>query len=326
MHPAASVILFTTLSGAGYGVLALLAGLALAGAGLAGTGLAGAGLPQGWPAALALAGALVFVSGGLLASLAHLGRPERAWRAVTQIGSSWLSREGVLALLTYPAALLFGYGLLATPFDGWWWLAALALLLLTLATVFATGMIYASLKPIAAWRHGLVVPGYLLFAALSGALWLLPLDLATGMALQPGLGLAVPLLCLAGALLKILYWRGLDRQAMPSTAAALGLPEMTGVNVLDPPQTGSGYLQREMGFRVARKHARRLRRLTVLAGFLLPAVLAVLALLPVGAGTAVALALLAALLAQAGLLLERGLFFAEARHTVMLYYDAPPAR
>lgn len=317
MHPAASVILFTTLSGAGYGVLALLAGLVLA----------GAGLPQGWPAALALAGALVFVSGGLLASLAHLGRPERAWRAVTQIGSSWLSREGVLALLTYPAALLFGYGLLATPFDGWWWLAALALLLLTAATVFATGMIYASLEPIAAWRHGLVVPGYLLFAALSGALWLLPLDLATGMALQPGLGLAVPLLCLAGAALKILYWRALDRQAMPSTAAALGLPEMTGVNLLDPPQTGSGYLQREMGFRIARKHARRLRRLTVLAGFLLPGLLALLLLLlPLPMAVAVALALLAALLAQAGLLVERWLFFAEARHTVMLYYDSQPAR
>ena len=40
--------------------------------------------------------------GGLLASTFHLGHPERAWRAFSQWKTSWLSREGVLAV----AALL----------------------------------------------------------------------------------------------------------------------------------------------------------------------------------------------------------------------------
>jgi len=310
VHPAASVIVFTTLSGAGYGALALLAGFAAA----------GHALPPDWPLAIALLGALAFVSIGLLSSMLHLGRPERAWRAVTQFGSSWLSREGVLALLTYPAVLLFGYGLLATEFGGWWRLSALAVLVLAIATVVATGMIYASLKPIAAWRHRLVVPGYLVFAAGSGALWLLPLDLASGGAMQPALGIAAVLLCLLGAVLKVLYWRGLERQALPSRAAALGMPELAQATPLDPPQTSAGYLQREMGFRIARKHARRLRRLALLVGFLLPAVVAILALLPAAALPAALLGGLAAVLAQSGLLVERWLFFAEARHTVMLYY------
>jgi DMSO reductase anchor subunit len=96
MHPALSVILFTTASGAGYGLLALLGVLAPLGL-----------LPDA-PGfgAIALGTALVLVSAGLLASTAHLGHPERAWRAFSQWRTSWLSREGVAALATYlPAGL-----------------------------------------------------------------------------------------------------------------------------------------------------------------------------------------------------------------------------
>src|SRR3712207_4420362 len=94
MHPALSVIVFTTSSGMGYGLLTLL-------------GLGGAfGLLPAAPgfgiAAFALA--LGLVTAGLLSSLLHLGRPERAWRALSQWRSSWLSREGVLALATFVPA------------------------------------------------------------------------------------------------------------------------------------------------------------------------------------------------------------------------------
>lgn len=320
MHPAASVILFTTLSGAGYGLLGWLAVAALAGR-----------LLPPWPAAVALALGLLAVTAGLLASTFHLGHPERAWRALSQVGSSWLSREGVLALLTYPAALLFGYGLLFTGFGGAWPAAAAALLLLCAATVGATGMIYASLKPIPAWRHPLVVPGYLLFAASSGALWLLPLDQAFGTAPMPWLGLAAALLCAAGLVAKALYWGSLDRQGRhldgPQAAArgsALGLPELTAMRPLDPPQGEAGYLQREMGFRVARKHARRLRRIAALLAFLLPALLALLAAAAGESAFGLAAAVVAALSGLAGLLVERWLFFAEARHMVTAYYPTPP--
>ena len=97
MHPAYSVIFFTTASGAGYGLLAWLAASAMFGgiAHNAAFGVVGMGL------------ALALILGGLLSSTLHLGRPERAWRAFSQWRTSWLSREGVLALATFvPAGLL----------------------------------------------------------------------------------------------------------------------------------------------------------------------------------------------------------------------------
>jgi len=74
-----------------------------------------------------------------------------------------------------------------------------------------------------------------------------------------------------------------------------------------------------MGFRIARKHRLRLRLIARLTGFLVP-MLATLASLftPVGL-IAAAVAVLSAAL---GLVIERWLFFAEAKHTVMLYYGA----
>ncbi len=97
MHPAYSVIFFTTASGAGYGLLIWIGLVQLF-----------AGLPehQGfrWAAFIFAFG---LVTAGLLASTAHLGRPERAWRAFSQWQTSWLSREGVAAVFTYvPAGLL----------------------------------------------------------------------------------------------------------------------------------------------------------------------------------------------------------------------------
>ena len=85
MHPAFSVIAFTTLSGAGYGLLAAIAVAILAQASSARALLA------------LLALALVMITAGLLSSLAHLGKPQRAWRAMSQWRTSWLSREGLAA-------------------------------------------------------------------------------------------------------------------------------------------------------------------------------------------------------------------------------------
>ncbi|MCA8929188.1 MAG: dimethyl sulfoxide reductase anchor subunit, partial [Alphaproteobacteria bacterium] len=91
MHPAVSIIFFTTASGAGYGLLALM-------------GLFGAiGLlpADPWVGGFGLVLALVLVTAGLASSTYHLGHPERAWRALSQWKTSWLSREGVMAILTY---------------------------------------------------------------------------------------------------------------------------------------------------------------------------------------------------------------------------------
>src|SRR5882672_5238345 len=97
MHPAYSVILFTTASGAGLGLLAWLALF----------GMLGAVPAERWLGVAGLGLAFLLVAGGLVASTLHLGRPERAWRAFSQWRTSWLSREGVMAVATVaPAGVL----------------------------------------------------------------------------------------------------------------------------------------------------------------------------------------------------------------------------
>jgi DMSO reductase anchor subunit len=313
MHPALSVILFTTASGAGYGLLMLL-------------GLFGAlGLLPATPGfgLVAFGLALGLISFGLLASTFHLGRPERAWRAFSQWRTSWLSREGVASVATYVPALGFAFGWiwLGRNAGGW---AALGLLaaLGALVTVICTGMIYASLATIQRWHNGWVVPNYLALGLMSGAVLLDALTRLAGLASAALTVTALVLIALAGAL-KLGYWRHIDTTAAPSTpATATGLAAP--VRLLEAPHTEENYLMREMGFRIARKHAAKLRRVALCAGFGAPLVLAGLTVWIGGWAGAVASTLAVPLVAL-GLLVERWLFFAEARHTVMLYYGADAA-
>lgn len=310
MKPAPSIVFFTTASGAGYGLLFWVGALRALGW--------GAEAPPAFGAAAVLL-ALALITAGLLSSLAHLGNPQRAWRALSQWRSSWLSREGVAAVLTYPPALLL---LLASWFERPA-LAAVAGLLSAAgaaATVYCTAMIYASLETVRQWRHPLVVPGYFAMAAFSGAALLAALAAPWG---APGL-LPVPAaLAVAGGIaaiaLKHAYWRAVDAGLPgPTAESATSLGAIGRVRPLDPPHTQQNYLLREMGFRVARKHAARLRGIALAAGFAAPAALALLAL--AGAPAVPLLLVPGALLALFGVLVERWLMFAEATHTVMLYY------
>ena len=74
-----------------------------------------------------------------------------------------------------------------------------------------------------------------------------------------------------------------------------------------------------MGFRIARKHARKLRLIAVALAFVLPLVLTLATFVVQGLPAAVCL-FVAAASAFAGVLTERWLFFAEAKHVVTLYY------
>jgi DMSO reductase anchor subunit len=316
MHPAYSVILFTTLSGAGYGLLAWLASLVLLGR----VSTADPVLMSG------LVVAVVLVTVGLLTSTAHLGRPERAWRAFSQWRTSWLSREGVAAVLTYtPVAAL--------ALD-WWQPGLLPLSLVRLAaalaivgaigTIWCTGMIYNSLPTIRAWTHPVVTPLYVVLALASGALLLLILLAVAGRPHGTLPWLAIGMLLLAW-LMKAAYWTSLDGGPRIHTIeSATGLGGLGPVRQLDPPHSGANFVMREMGYDVARKHAAELRRFAVLLAFLVP--IAILLAL-----SAIALPLLPAWMTVAGLacllgvLIERWLFFAEAEHVAMLYYGRPRA-
>jgi DMSO reductase anchor subunit len=314
MHPAYSVILFTTASGAGYGLLALL--------GLVGFNHGPAS--SLWFGATALVIALGLITLGLLASTFHLGRPERAWRAFSQWRSSWLSREGIVSVLTYVPALLFGalwLGFVDAP--QWIGLAGLATAVMCAITVFCTAKIYSTLTTIRQWHQPLTVPVYLAFALATGAVLLMAIASVFGLyqIFQAALAIAALSVTLA---LKFLYWRKIDSEQRTRTIeAATGLaPAGEKVRQWEVPHTAENFIMKEMGFIVARKHAEKLRRI-VMACLLLA--LAVTALTIAAPFLAIVLSLAAVVLAGIAAAVERWLFFAEAQHVSSLYYGAERA-
>jgi DMSO reductase anchor subunit len=335
VHPAFSVIFFTTASGAGFGLFAWLGFFALVGE-----------LPPRLSTLVALALGTALSAAGLLSSLGHLGQPQRAWMAFSQWRSSWLSREGVFAILCFVPALALAWlawhgsphhipsvaeaslGLASTSATR---IAGAFLGALAMASVVCTAMIYASLKPIPAWRHPLVLPVYLVFALVSGGLLLVTVTTVFGSApwflLHPSLlsaavliNLALPVGAVALGVMKLFAWRSIDSGRVPvSRNDALGLPHARPVQVFERPHTEANYLLKEMGYVLARKHAKRLRVISLLLFAVAPALLLV-ARPFVSEGVEGILLLLASLSALAGAMVERWLFFAEARHLVTLYY------
>lgn len=315
MHPAYSVIFFTTASGAGYGLIFLMA-------------LFGAlnGVPvDPWFGAVGFGLGTVLVTGGLLSSTAHLGHPERAWRAYSQWKSSWLSREGVLATATYLPLVLTAWGwVIVGSMEGKFGFIAAVLAMLCLLTVHSTGMIYATLRTISAWHNRLTVPGYLAFALLSGSVWFHALAQMFGYQ-TPAVALVVIVALFLCFYIKRKYWRSIDTQPGSVTPeSATGLGDLGKVRLLDPPSMTENFVQREMGYTIARKHAQKLRRICFFSYFLIPIVLTGLT----SNGDpwlAIPGTLIAAISVSFGVVMERWLFFAEATHVSMLYYGAERA-
>ena len=291
MHPATSVILFSTLSGLGFGLLFWL----------------GLGLPAvtGGVAFAFFTIAYLLAVGGLLASSFHLGHPERALRAFTQWRTSWLSREACIAVAALLTMAAYGAGLVFFNRS----IPALGIIGagLSVSTVFTTSMIYAQLKTVPRWHHP------------STPALFLSISLAGGALLAGQLRVALPLLTLAFAI-QLYVWSDGDKrfgQSGTTLASATGLGKIGTVRSFEPPHTGTNYLMREMVHQIGRKHAQRLRIIAGTLGFALPILLM---LLPFHH----ALAGLAILSHLAGIVVSRWLFFAEAEHVVGLYYGKRP--
>ena len=91
------------------------------------------------------------------------------------------------------------------------------------------------------------------------------------------------------------------------------------MQVFERPHTEANYLLREMGYVLARKHARRLRLLAMLLFAAAPLLCSLPLFLYAHGHVGLPMAAAAAF-ALSGALVERWLFFAEARHMVTLYY------
>jgi DMSO reductase anchor subunit len=76
-----------------------------------------------------------------------------------------------------------------------------------------------------------------------------------------------------------------------------------------------------MVFHVARDHAVRLRILVQALTYALPAIAALILLSTDGNAVGLLLSIVTLMFAGVGVLFERWLFFAEAEHTVSLYYN-----
>ncbi len=288
MHPAPSVIIFTSFSGLGFGFLVWL----------------GLGIPDfyGWQAFAAFFVAYALAVGGLLSSVFHLANPKNVIYSLSQWQTSWLSREGiisVLALLTF-AVFAIGRIFYGTNLPVFGVIGSV----LALITVFCTSMIYTQLKTIPRWNMPLTPVLYLLYAVTGGAL------------LSMQSKVAAMLIILLTALQIAAWMMGDGRLAGSGTTreTATGLGGIGKVRLFESGHTARNYILDEMVHQIGRKHAQKLRTIsTLFLGILPVALLLALPASPVITGIAFISHLI-------GVVTSRWLFFAEAEHVVGLYY------
>ena len=287
MHPSPSVIIFTALSGLGFGLLVFL----------------GLKMPD-------VTGVLAFIFfvigfglavGGLISSTFHLGRPERSLKAFKQWRSSWLSREAIAAVFTLSVMAVYAIGRIFFDYD----IRILGVVgaLMSIVTVFTTSMIYAQLKSIPRWNTKLT-PAYFLSLSLAGG------------ALLAGQITFCLLLLLISGIIQLLVWIKGDRAlALSGTTieSGTGLGAIGRVRAFEPPHTGTNYLLKEFVHIVGRKHSAKLRIIALILMIGTPIILLSLSFSHF-------LAALSVISHISGLFISRWLFFAEAEHVVGLYY------
>jgi DMSO reductase anchor subunit len=327
MNPAFSVILLTTLIGAGQGLFLALATLQI-------YALAGL-LPPAASPALFVAGsviALVLLAAGLVASFFHLGRPERAWRSAAMWRTSWLSRE-VIVLPAFMAAVAL-YGLLFL--SGWnpvlttsaggvaidlALVVAIVGTLLAFALFVCTGMVYAAIRFLAEWHTALTPLNYTLMGGASG------FTLAAGLAalIEPprvsflaGWAIVLTSLAAVGRIASLIRNARLKPRSTIQSAIGVKHPVVVQRSM---GFMGGSFNTREFFHGATAGWLRGVKPAFLLLAFAVPLVLLVLG--RAQPAQASAATLLAAFGVQfLGLLAERWFFFAQARHPQNLYYQA----
>ena len=308
MHPAFSILFFTTLAGAAQGLLVALALAQIAGVATDGDLVLRA---VGLGVALLLA--------GLAASFLHLGHKMRAWRAVLMWRTSWMSRE-VIVMPAYIALAALWWLVLYTGSD-----SALAralpwaVVIGALVLWYCTAMIYACLRFIQEWAHWSTVANFILIGLASGG------ALACALAASAGEGALLaslaPWTTLATLLAALSRWHSLRRNAALRPVSTL--QSATGISARKLVQKSMGmsagaFNTREFFHGASQRAVRSVKGFFLLTLFVLPTLLASLALGQDAAWPWV----MAALLQAPGLIAERWFFFAQARHPQNLYYQA----
>lgn len=260
---------------------------------------------------------LTLVTLGLLSSTLHLANPKNAWRSFSRFRTSWLSREGVFAVLFYPVVLAYA---------GLVWvnqgapsmlsnLIAIVSIVLAFVIVVCTGMIYASLKPIRQWHNPLTTPLYVLFSLMSGSLLFNLLALALNNSFSNSMLISFVIILLIAAITKLAYFTAIGKPEGATINTATGFSQAQ-VRLLDAGHNADTFLTKEFVFDAGALKLMKLRRLMWWLAFVLPLLILGLAIYINVSG----IAYLAFVSVYAGLFVERWLFFAEARHVVRLYH------
>lgn len=305
MNPAMSVVIFTTLCGAAQGLVVTLAVLVLGGALDASNATVNSGL--------VLAGVMLLAS--LAASFLHLGRPERAWRAVMMWRTSWLSRE-VIVLPLFTATV------------GLWWLTQalgyfvpllpVICVLVSVLLWYCTAMVYMCIRFLQEWAHPLTFINYTLIGLSSGLILSGAL-----LALIGPQGVAVQVAPFA-LVITIVAWiaRALSLRRNRTIRHASTLQSAIGVRARDIKQISMGmsagsFNTREFFHPASRAVLKNIKWGFIVLGFAVPAVLVAWFLVSHDRSAW----LIAFPLQYLGLLCERWFFFAQARHPQNLYYQ-----
>ena len=290
MHPAPSIILFTVLSGFGFGLISIV------------------GLLQ-FLSQISVVNIIIFSliglffsTVGLISSFFHLANKKNAIKSMSQWQTSWLSREAISSI--FCLSIVVGN-------IGWVFVqnryineVGIVLFLLSLFTIFTTSMIYAQLKTVPSWNN-ILTPALFIFAALAGGSILL-MDYAS-----------LVLLLIFGVF-QVLFWYIADQSFIykeTSVGTALGFSKNEDIRAFDVAHTNRNYLLNEMVYKVARKHAIKIRYISFFAAFVFPMSLT----LVFPGNFSVSVLIIASHLV--GIYFSRWLFFAEAKHSVGFYYN-----
>lgn len=310
MKPDSAVIYFTVASGVGYGMIVVLSILFLTNE-----------LNYIINAKIIISILSLFlVSSGLLASTKHLSHPERAWHALSQWRTSWLSREGLFAIIAFFPILTFYYLWIFQYNSNLIYFFIMISSLLSILTVYCTSKIYASLKTEPAWHNPLVPIIYILNSIVSGSLVIFLIFFYYNIYNLVLTNLIVIILP-STLFIKLLYWYSIRLKKTSNTRSALNLGKNNKVSFFEGPHTGENYLTTEMINKIDRIKSISYRSVFCILTYVTPVYCIIQEpYLVVSHKISLITFCLTTIMAIFGMFIERWLFFIESQHSVSLYY------
>ena len=307
MHPSKSIIFFTVISGTGYGIfIGLLFNILFI----------EISYSLNYKLFISLVSFLMIVL-GLLSSTLHLGHPERAWRAFSQWKSSWLSREGLVSVITFFPMVLFYYFWINN-INGYVFLLII-LCIFSLLTIFCTGQMYATLKTIPSWNNSLVTPIYIFNGITVGSLFVYSINFYFNYSIFLYEKFIIITIIL-NLLLKISYWILIRQKTDTNIQTAVGIKSKN-ISFFEGPHTGKNYLTTEMINKSNNKNNNFLRLTFCILTFIIPMYMINQYSTLIADQFILKLSMIFVfILALVGMIIERYLFFIQSKHVVGLYY------